>query len=545
MSDSKADEIFREFKQHSISEFFKKNKQMLGYSGVTRSLVTVVHEYVTNSLDACEEAGILPDITVRIEKQDDTKFKVIVQDNGPGIPKAYIGKALAVILAGTKFHRFVQQRGQQGIGAAGCTLFSQVTTGKPIFVMSNTGKNAYSCHISIDTKDNKPLITNIEEIKDFNSQSHGLYIEANFAEVKYIGGEHSIYEYLRRTALSNPHLEIKFIDPENKEFVFLRAVNSIPEKPKIVKPHPLGLSVNDLLEYAAYSKANKVSTFLIEAFSRVTRDKLKEINNVDLDKDPKKLTWDEAERLIADFKKIKWMLPDTSAIIPIGESQIKIAIENIINPEYMNVIERKPVVFKGGIPFIVEAAIAFGGNSGIQHDDELNGNILRFANRVPLLFDSGSCAITVAAKTIDWKRYGLDMDTQPISVFVNVSSVHIPYEGVGKESIAKHDEIIEEIRLALMEAARGIQRYIKGKQQINYEANKYKTIMRYSKQLAGDLSSITGKDFNKISLDITRLVEKHYKNILKKDGEENEEEKRTDNKKKIDEKESESEHADE
>ncbi|MCL4381319.1 MAG: DNA topoisomerase VI subunit B [Candidatus Marsarchaeota archaeon] len=524
MSDSKADEIFREFKQHSISEFFKKNKQMLGYSGVTRSLVTAVHEYVTNSLDACEEAGILPNIKVKIEKQDDTKFKVIVQDNGPGIPKTYIGKALAVILAGTKFHRFVQQRGQQGIGAAGCTLFSQVTTGKPIFVMSNTGKSAYSCNISIDAKDNKPIIANVEDIKDFDAQAHGLYIEANFAEVKYVMGEHSIYEYLRRTALSNPHLEIKFIDPGNEEFVFLRAINEIPEKPKTVKPHPLGLSVNDLLEYAAYSKANRVSVFLADAFSRVTRDKLKEIEDVNLDKDPKKLTWDEAEKLIEDFKKIKWMLPDTSSIIPIGKDQIKIAIENIINPEYMNVIERKPVVFKGGIPFIVEAAIAFGGNSGTRHEDESNGNILRFANRVPLLFDSGSCAITIAAKTIDWKRYGLDMDTQPISVFVNVSSVHIPYEGVGKESIAKHEEIIEEIRLALMEAARGIQKYIKGKQQINYEANKYKTIMRYSKQLAGDLSSITGRDFNKISLDIIKLVEKHYKNILKKDeGDEKEE----------------------
>ncbi|MEM3875668.1 MAG: DNA topoisomerase VI subunit B [Candidatus Micrarchaeaceae archaeon] len=522
MDNSKADEIFKEFKEHSVSEFFKKNRQMLGYSSISRSIVTVVHEYVTNSLDACEEAGILPSIFVKIEKQEENKFKVIIRDNGPGIPKNYIGKALAVILAGTKFHRFIQQRGQQGIGAAGCTLFSQITTGKPIFVKSNTGKNAYSCNVSIDTKSNKPIISNLTEI---NESEQGLYVEINLADVKYINGEHSVYEYLRRTALSNPHIEIKFISPDNEEFIFLRAVEEIPRKSKPIKPHPLGLTVNDLFEYASYSKSNKLSLFLLETFSRVTRDKLKEITDIDLNKDPKKITWEEAEKLIQHFKKIKWMLPDTNSVIPIGEKQIKIALENILNPEYMFVTERKPLVFRGGIPFVVEAAIAFGGNSGNKQENESFANILRFANRVPLLFDAGNCAITSAVKTIEWKRYGLDLETQPISIFVNVSSVYIPYEGVGKEAISKEEEIINEIRFALMESARGIQKYIKGKQQINYEVNKYKTIMRYSKQLAQDLSSITGKDLSDITLKINKLVEKHYKKILNTKNEEKEEDK--------------------
>lgn len=523
MKNNKADEIFKEFKEHSISEFFKKNRQMLGYSSASRSLVTIVHEYVTNSLDACEEAGILPSIFIKIEKQGENKFKIIVKDNGPGIPKNYIGKALAIILAGTKFHRFLQQRGQQGIGAAGCTLFSQITTGKPIFVKSSTGKQTYSYNISINTKNNKPVISNLietneinetNEIEGTNEAEHGLYIEANFADVKYVNGEHSVYEYLRRTALSNPHIEIKFIDPNNEEFVFLRVIQEIPLKSKVIKPHPLGLDINDILEYASYSKANKLSIFLLDTFSRVTRNKLKEITNIDLNRNPKRLTWSEAEELIQDFKKIKWMSPDTSSIIPIGKQQIKIALENILNPEYMYIIERKPLVFRGGIPFAVEAAITYGGNSGNKQKDVYFANILRFANRVPLLFDAGNCAITSAVKTIEWKRYGLDLEKQPISIFVNVSSVYIPYEGVGKEAIAKQEEIIEEIRLALMEAGREIQKYIRGKEQINYEVNKYKTIRRYSKQLAKDLSSITGKDFSEISSEINNLIEKHYKNTI-------------------------------
>ena len=138
-----ADAIFKNFKEHSIAEFFKKNRQMLGYSGKVRSLVTVVHEYVTNSLDASEEAGILPDITVEIKELGEDKYSVTVEDNGPGIPKTYIGKALATVLAGTKFNRYMQQRGQQGIGAAGCTMFSQMRYTKQLSMdLSNlTGKD--------------------------------------------------------------------------------------------------------------------------------------------------------------------------------------------------------------------------------------------------------------------------------------------------------------------------------------------------------------------------------------------------------------------
>ena len=162
----KAEEIFKEFKEHSIAEFFKKNRQMLGYSGKVRSLVTVVHEYVTNSLDACEEANILPSISIKLKEISEERFLVTVTDNGPGIPRLYVGKALATILAGTKFHRYIQSRGQQGIGAAGCTLFSQITTGKQILVKSSTGSGkAYSCGISIDTVKNKPVVSNLTDIK--------------------------------------------------------------------------------------------------------------------------------------------------------------------------------------------------------------------------------------------------------------------------------------------------------------------------------------------------------------------------------------------
>jgi DNA topoisomerase VI subunit B len=507
-----ADEIFKEFKEHSIAEFFKKNRQMLGYFGKVRSLVTVVHEYVTNSLDASEEAGILPDIGVIVTNVGEEKYKVVEYDNGPGIPKNHIGRALATMLAGTKFHRYMQQRGQQGIGAAGCTLFAQITTGKPIFAKSSTGAGkGYSCNIAVDTVHNKPIITNLTEV---NEDFKGLRVEGEFADVKYENGEHGIYEYLRRTALSNPHARIKFTDPEGKEYVFERAIEKQPERPEPVKPHPLGIFVNDLLDFAKASESRKLSSFLVDAFARVTSNKVNELReiakNVDFDKDPRALTWPEAEELIKAIKAVKWIAPDATQIKAIGSEQIRIALKNILDPEFMHVVERKPKVFRGGIPFIVEAAVAFGGSAGRKTDKGYEGNILRFANRVPLLFDNSSCAITAAARGVDWKRYNIDIESQPVSVFVNVSSVYIPYSGVGKEAIAQEDEIIDEIKLAVMDAARGVQHYVSGKQKIAGETSRYKMIMRYTKQLAKDLSNITGADQKSVERDIEKLVAKHY-----------------------------------
>jgi len=534
MVDIKAEEIFKEFKEHSIAEFFKKNRQMLGYSGMVRSLVTIVHEYVTNSLDACEEAGILPDINVKIDEIGEYKYRINVTDNGPGIPKKYVGKALGTILAGTKFHRYMQQRGQQGIGAAGCLLFAQTTTGKPIHVKSSTdNKKAYTCDILIDTAKNQPIVTNINEFDSDNFR--GLSVEGEFADIKYENSEHGVFEYLKRTALANPHCRINFIDPEGKSYLFVRAVEQMPQRPKPIQPHPLGLTTNDLLEFAHSSESRKISSFLIETFTRVTQNKVNELRelapSVDFDKSPKEMTWVDAEELIKSIRKVKWIAPDATSVIPIGEDQIKIALKNILNPEYMSVVERKPKVFRGGIPFIVEAAVAYGGNAGRQTDQEVSGNILRFANRVPLLFDSGNCAITEAAKEIDWKRYNIDIETQPISIFVNVSSVYIPYSGVGKEAISKEDEIIEEIKLAIMEAARGVQNFIRGKEHVAFEVGRYKTIMRYAKQLSLNLSEITGENQDRILKELENIIVAHYPKAKLNEEEKNEKEKTTESNK--------------
>ncbi|MEM4633712.1 MAG: DNA topoisomerase VI subunit B [Candidatus Anstonellaceae archaeon] len=513
------EKIFLEFKEHSVAEFFKKNQQMLGFSGKTRSLTTIVHEYVTNSLDACEEAGILPDVTITIEELDKEagRYRIIAEDNGPGIPEKHLGKALGQMLAGTKFHRYAQQRGQQGIGASGCTMYAQITTGKPIKVVSRYDKKKISCEISIDLKSNSPRIANlVKEEGDFGS---GLKIEAEVADVKYDKSSFGAYEYIRRTALANPHLQITLYSPEGEKAVFPRSFDKVPEKPMEVQPHPLGITTNDLIDFAHREREFvRISSFLQERFARVSPAKIDELKqllpDLDFSKKPSELQWDEAEKLIKAIHhpSIKWIAPATDSVKPIGKEQIEKSLRNILAPQFVVVVERSPKIFKGGIPFMVEAAIAYGGGAGKKAGEAFSSEIIRYANRAPLLFDNSGCAITEAVKSIDWKRYNIkNFDEEPISVFVNLSSVYVPYTSAGKQAISNEEEIVQEIKNAVMEAARELQRYLSG---INREKERHerkKAILRYVQQLSKDLPELAGKGKPaEVEKKLVHLIETKY-----------------------------------
>ncbi len=516
--------MFNNFKEHSIAEFFKKNRQMLGFSGKVRSLTTIVHEYVTNSLDACEEAGILPRIKIQLIETGKDRYKVIVEDNGPGMPKHIIGKALGKMLAGTKFHRYIQQRGQQGIGAAGCTMYALLTTGKPVHVISGHNGKTVICDLTINFKTNEPVITNLSER---DSPFHGLIIEAEFGDVKFDKGQYGVLEYLKRTAIANPHAEIEFIAPDGERYLFERSVDEIPKRPKEVKPHPLGLSAHDFLELAKNSGEKKISLFMQRHLSRVSLDKIKQLSQmlpqIDFSKDPKTLTWSEAEEIVNAIRKLKWLAPSLDSVIPIGASQIEKSLNNILKPEFLSVVERKPKVYRGGIPFVVEVGIAYGKREnitlkdfGIESDRELNRNgkgvIMRFANRAPLLFDTSACAITQVVKSIDWKRYNINnFDEEPIVVFVNISSVHIPYMSAGKQAISDEQEIVNEIKNAVQEAARKIKIFISKRIRHRETEKKRKAFLRYVSQLSKDIASLSGSnDAEQIERMLIHLIDMRF-----------------------------------
>jgi DNA topoisomerase-6 subunit B len=514
--------MFKQFREHSVAEFFKKNRQMLGFSGKIRSLTMIVHEFTTNSLDACEEAGILPEIFVSVEELDKDKdhYRLTFKDNGPGIPKSHLGKALGQMLAGTKFHRYIQQRGQQGIGAAACTMFSYVTTGQSTKAMTCHEGKRLLADISIDFKKNKPIITTLEEEP---TEEHGLEVTSEFKEVKYERSNKGVYEYLRRTALANPHCTITLIEPNHEQTVFPRSVEQNPPRPYEIQPHPLGITPHDMLEFAKHSKDNKwISSFLQNTFARMSANKVSELKelvpDLNFNKHPHKLTWDEAEMLVRAFQQVKWIAPATDSLVPIGKEQVEVSFRNIFNPEVLVVSERKPKVYRGGIPFMVEVGIGYGG--GISAAGK-RGEVMRFANKVPLLFDTGGCAITETVKGMDWKRYNIKkFDEEPVAVLINLVSVHVPYTSAGKQAISHEEDVMGEIKFALMEASRGIQRHISGKRKAHEIATKKKVVSRYVQQLASDLAALTGRSANKIEKELNAIIEEKYARAPPKEEEE-------------------------
>lgn len=465
--EKEAGELFEEFKELTASEFFRRNRQMLGFSGKIRSLTMICHELITNSLDAAEEAGILPEITVNLKKIGKDHYTIEATDNGPGIPEDYITKVFCTMFAGSKF-RNIQSRGQQGIGCSGCVLFSQMTTGKPAKIISKYKEEdtikGVEMTFKMDVKKNQGLVL---QKNDINASSTGVSIKLHLKDVSYSLSEQGAYEYIRRTIIANPHAKIIFEDPNGERIVFDRATDKIPPLPKEVLPHPKGVTADDLIFMAKHTDKRRIRSFLINSFSRMSTKKVAEIeklSGIDLNKRPKDMKWEEAEKLVETFDLMEFMAPPTDGLIPIGQKQIEKGIREILNPEFSIAITRRPKTYRGGISFIIEIGIAYGGGAGRVVNEQKRAEIMRFANRVPLTFDQGSCAITDAIKSIDWKRYGIkDFENAPLTVFVNLISTNVPYMSAGKQSIAPEDEIIQEIRQATMNVARNLQKYLRAK----------------------------------------------------------------------------------
>jgi DNA topoisomerase-6 subunit B len=514
-----AEELFKEFKHVPLSEFFRKNKQYLGYVGKIKSLTTVIHELLTNSLDACEESSILPDIKIEIKEIGDGHYRVITEDNGPGIPASHLKMVFGQLLAGTKFHRNIQLRGQQGLGVSGCVLFSQITTGRATKVKSGTGTGkVLKAKVKIDIKSNAPEI--LEQVEEFDNW-RGTRVESEFKGVQYSKGEKGPFEYIRRTAAANPHAQIYFKDPEGGEILFERVIDKIPKTPKEQKPHPEGLETHDILDIVNKTKSRNLGSMLTKELSRVSSSKVKEIESMinegrmqegklllDMRISPKRLKWDDAEDLMKAFQRVKFMAPPGGGLIPIGSDQVKKALSNIITPEFIGSISRSPSVFKGGIPFLVEVAVAYGGNAGrVTVEGGRKYELMRFANRAPLLFDSGSCAISKAVNSIDWKRYNIhDYENSPLTLFVNLVSTHVPYTSTGKQSVASEEEVVAEIRFAIMQIARSLQTFLSGRKRAAEREAKKKMFERYVPETAKAISKITGKDAQALQEKLSNIV---------------------------------------
>src|SRR5215510_5947686 len=262
----------------SVSEFFTKNRHLLGFDNPRKALLTCVKEAVDNALDASEEAGILPEVVVKLEvaSNGDTppppsqanRFRITVIDYGPGIVRQQIPPIFAKLLYGSKFHRLRMSRGQQGIGISAAGMYAQLTTGKPVQITSRTSARApaHYFEVQIDTKKNEPRILEKKQIDWENHRGTQVTLEI---EGRYQKGRASVDEYLEQVAIANPHVKLVYYTPEGETKTYARTFEQLPASPREIKPHPYGIELGMLLKMLHDTTSHTLSGFLAADFSGV------------------------------------------------------------------------------------------------------------------------------------------------------------------------------------------------------------------------------------------------------------------------------------
>jgi DNA topoisomerase-6 subunit B len=335
-----AEQMATKQREISISEFFTKNRHLLGFDNPSKALLTTIKEAVDNSLDACEEAGILPELTIEVRDlgldargegeltRGEGRFVVVVEDNGPGIVKSQVPKIFGKLLYGSKFHRLKQSRGQQGIGISAAAMYGQLTTGRPIRVTSRTGKGkpAHQFEIQIDTRKNDPTVVADEQLKDWH-QEHGTRVELEIV-ADWRTGQRFVNRYVEHTALANPHATVHYLRPRADRLTFPRATEELPREAQEIKPHPHGVELGALMLLAAESKSHDVKGFLQTAFSRVSPSVAGEIieaAGLKVRVRPREIGEDRAlaERLHKGILATRIMAPSTGCLSPIGDTLMR------------------------------------------------------------------------------------------------------------------------------------------------------------------------------------------------------------------------------
>ena len=487
----------------SVSEFFLKNRHLLGFDSPRKALLTTVKEAVDNALDACEEAHIVPEISVEIRQTAENRFRVSVTDNGPGILRTQIPRIFAKLLYGSKFHRLRMSRGQQGIGISAAGMYGQLTTGSSTQILSKTPrrKKAHAIDVQIDARRNKPAILRDEE-EDWQPvfyptredgkpgrqirSSHGTCVSIEM-EASYVRGRLSVDEYLKQCAVVNPHLALHYricildkkLNEENGDdaptedetpWISFRRVNSdLPDPPREIRPHPHGVELGVLMQMLKDTKARSLRSALQQDFSRVSSaTALRICESADLSPKarPTRIAHQESEALFRAINGTKLMRPPTDCLSPIAEKQIIAGLKKEIAGDFYTAVTRSPTVYRGN-PFLVEAAIAYarpGENAELGAEDPVR--IMRFANRVPLLYMAGACAITRAATSVKWKNYGLNqprgsLPLGPMVIMMHIASVWVPFTSESKEAVAHYPEIIKEMTSCLQECGRRLATYLR------------------------------------------------------------------------------------
>jgi DNA topoisomerase VI subunit B len=509
----------------SVSEFFTKNRHLLGFDNPRKALLTCVKEAVDNALDACEEAGILPDVVVKVEPvanggpspaaSQATRFRITVTDNGPGIIRQQIPPIFAKLLYGSKFHRLRMSRGQQGIGISAAGMYGQLTTGKPVQIISRTGARtpAHFFEVQIDTKKNEPLILEKKQIEWESTRGTQVTMEV---EGRYQKGRASVDEYVEQTVIANPHVQLTYHTPEGETRTHPRTYDQLPQSPREIKPHPYGIELGMLLKMLQDTKSHWLSAFLAGDFSRVSPRLAEDIcktAGLSPRARPRDVRGPAAEALYKAIQETKIMAPPTNCLSPIGERAILSGLYQQIKGDFYTAVSRPPSVYRGN-PFVIEAGLAYGRGpeqaqpgkekeavplaegEDEQNDHEL-ARVIRYANRVPLLYQQSACVSFKSVLDTTWRNYGVSQSrgavpAGPMVIFVHMASVWVPFTSESKEAIAEYDEIRKEITLALRECGRRLGAFLRRRERAQGEHRRRNIFELYIEEVVESCNRLKG-----------------------------------------------------
>lgn len=449
-----------------------------------------------NALDASDTASVPSDVYIRLSQEDDgggesevNVYKLRVMDNGSGIPARHVPSAFGQVLFGSKY-KLKQARGTFGLGGTMAILYGQITTHKPVEIKSSTGTSkVYEYKLMIDIQRNRPIILD-RKIRRNAERWRGTIVEFCL-EGDYLRAMPKILEYLKQTAVVTPYAKIIFADPRGRLYLFRRATTRMPPPPKETLPHPYGVDVETIQRLIRVTECRNMLDFVQKHFLRVGENisnRFLEFAGISKSKNPKKLNPNEIVRLVRMMKRFKNFLPpDASCLSPLGEELLKAGILKELKPEFTAVSQRKPSTYSGH-PFIVETAIAYGGN--IPNKDDVL--VYRFANRIPLLYDEASDVSVRVIRSINWRRYKVSPD-MPIAILVHVCSTKVPYKTVGKEFIADRPEVKNEILNGIREVARQLQRFLTKREHVEKEKRRLTVFSKYLPKIAKFSTDLAGK----------------------------------------------------
>jgi len=486
-----ADELAKQQRSISVAEFFEKNKHLLGFDSPTRGVITTIKEAVDNALDACEEAQVLPDIFISIKKVGNEVFRIIVEDNGPGIIPSQVPFVFGKLLYGSRFHQIRQTRGQQGIGISAAVLYAQLTSGTPTTVISRTGAKepAHKFEILIRIEANEPDIISQGPIEW--DRTHGTRVQIEFRST--MSAKKKLVEYLRYTSVVNPHARFR-VELDDESFTFERVSQEVIACPVAIQPHPHGIEFGQLKRLAAASN-QKLMDFLAGTFSRVGKKTALEMcESAGLKSTAKvgSLSADELKALLAAMQVVAVPAPPTTQCLsPIGEELIRRGLDKEFQMDFVAARTRPSSVFSGH-PFMVEAAIGYGG----KLPAEGNAILIRFANRVPLMYQQGACAITQCVTNVNWKAYNISQQgfpVGPILILVHVASTNVPFTSESKDAIANIPEIEKEVTLVLQELGRELKHFVSRRDRNQLAEDRARAVCAIIPELAVKVSEIVEK----------------------------------------------------